>query len=176
MGRRLDEPGAAAAHALRMAFQPSKQAAPLDGLPQHLRNRQKIAFPLVTFEYAERPFDQGFVLSPGEAHGNILPHFVAGAASGMNEGSITKVLTAGQLRGGREAIPLLFFYACLLSSLVVFYLLKRTRDCALSGQRGHLGIGVFRLRFELLLKFELLIHDSGVIGQNSAMLFQGVPD
>lgn len=43
----------------------------------------------------------------------------------------------------------------------------------LSGSGGRAEVvRVCGLRFELLLKLQLFIHDSGVIGQNSAMLFK----
>lgn len=55
----------------------ANQALQLSGFPQHLRNFYlKFAFPPVTIEQAQRPFDHGFVLSPGEGHTNILMHFV----------------------------------------------------------------------------------------------------
>ena len=43
---------------------------------QRLQNHKNVAFPLVLFEYSQRPFEQRFVFSPGEEHINILMHFV----------------------------------------------------------------------------------------------------
>ena len=73
----------------------------------------------------------------------------------MTEGSITKVLTVGRCAESNSRRKL---------ALDFLRLPKGTRESALSGQRGCRGGRVFDLGFELLLKLELLIHDSGVIG------------
>ena len=47
----------------------------LGRFPPHVRNCQKIAFPLVANECTQHPFEQRFVLSPGEGHITILTDF-----------------------------------------------------------------------------------------------------
>ena len=64
--------------ALWRRMQLGESIVTLSGFRQYLRNfYSKIAFPLVTVEQAQRPFDHGFVLSPGEGHIAILMHFMS---------------------------------------------------------------------------------------------------